>query len=107
MTLMLIVIGLIFAAAAVFAIIGSHNGRDTDSGMLVIIPLKKGMENAELLLRQAMYLRESGRIILLDMGADGDTPEICRRFSESGISFELISWEDKSSEIIKNIILDN
>ena len=109
MTLIVIVLGLIFVSAAFLSIMEISGKPAADSKLLIIIPLKKGVDNAEILLRQALSLGGQCRLILLDMGVGAETLEICRRFSNSGIPFEVIPWKDDgitAAEIIRGIALE-
>lgn len=110
MTLIVSIIGLVFAAAVLFAVLGFSGGHEAEGGMLIIIPLKKDTDNAEFLLRQALSLGECGRLVLLDMGADRETLEVCRRFSEDGVPLKIIPWDndgERAAEIIRDMVTEH
>lgn len=71
----------------------SQNGERT----LILIPVSGHMGDIEYVLRQAAEM--AGRVdmpcrcVICDMGADGETLEICRRFAEE-FWFEIEERED-------------
>lgn len=64
---------------------------------LILIPVTENMRDIEGVLRETLRMVESSyldcRVVLCDMGADYETMEICRRFSEENEIFELCPLE--------------
>ncbi len=98
MELVTVLIVAVFAAAALtecffgFASIRSALAH-TEERTAILIPVTRGMEDIEYVLRQAAKMEEQSdiycRCIICNMGADGETLEICRRFAEEHGGFEI------------------
>ncbi|MDE6591765.1 MAG: hypothetical protein K2K57_01715 [Oscillospiraceae bacterium] len=102
--MLLIVIGAIFVGAVVFAFWESSRKPSEKQGFLLIIPLKKGMKDVEIRLREAANAACGGKLLLFDMGADEETLEICRRFfgerDNMGIIPDIISKESLTDPVV-------
>ena len=110
--MLLIVIGLIFVVAVVFALLENSRSSSDKQGFILMIPLTKGMNDVEIRLREAANTACGGKLLLFDMGADGETLEICRRFfgekDNMGIIPEMISKESLADPIVfRETILRN
>lgn len=108
--MLLIIIGLIFAVAVIFAFWENTRKASDGQGFILIIPLTKGMNDVEIRLREAASAVCGGKLLLFDMGADEETLEICRRFfgerNNMGIIPEMIPKESIADpEIIRETIL--
>ncbi|MCM1579539.1 MAG: hypothetical protein NC078_12155 [Ruminococcus sp.] len=75
--MLLAVTAVIFAALAALALWDALKKEEKGQGYLVIVPLKKGTDNTELILREAAAA--GGKLLIADMGADDEAMEICRR----------------------------
>lgn len=98
--MLLIVTGVIFLAAAVFALWENLREMPAKQKMLVIIPLTKGMNDLEIRLREAASTANGGSLLLLDLGTEEEALEICRRFARKADIFKIIPRENIDDPLI-------